>query len=88
MPDYDSEVSNLMFTKCWLPLAMYPNMPFSSPPFKTYACTGWRKKRQGPAKKEKPRKDKIPADSSGQLRPMSAGIVFMWGGTAPSGFSV
>lgn len=32
MPDYDSEFSNLMFTMCSLPLAMYPNMPFS-PPF-------------------------------------------------------
>lgn len=60
MPDYVSEFSNLMFTMCWLPLAMYPNMPFF-PPFKTCACTGWRKKHQGPAKKEKPRKDKIPA---------------------------
>jgi len=29
--------------------------------FKTCACTGWKKKRQGLAKKEKPKKDKIPA---------------------------
>lgn len=86
MPDYDSEFSNLMFTMCSLPLAMYPNMPFS-PLFKTCACTGWRKKCQGPAKKEKPRKDKIPAAVLVNCSPWVQNSVYV-GGAAPSGFSV
>lgn len=47
MPDYASEFSNLMFTMCWLPLAMYPNMPFLPPLLKHVPAQGGERNTKG-----------------------------------------
>lgn len=89
MPDYDSEFSNLiMFTMCWLPLAMYPNMPFSSPPLlKHVPAQGGERNAKGLLKRRSLEKIKF-LQQFWSTAARGCRIVFMWGGAAPSGFSV
>lgn len=88
MPDYASEFSNLMFTMCWLPLAMYPNMPFFfSPLLKHVPAQGGERNAKGLLKRRSLEKIKF-LQQLCSTAAVGAGTEFMWGGAAPSGFSV